>query len=302
MTAGPPRTLGLVLVDGEKEFQRLLAVEGESAARAAGYRLRTRATPSGGNELASQLDAIGAWIDEPLRPVALLVLAARDRGLARVMRAVARRGIHWVGLNRTEDDVDAVRREFPGVIVATVCPDEHETGRLQARLARRLAPPSGRVLYLTGHARSLTARDRAEGFFEGLGEEGAPSVVRIEAGWTEEDGEATAGAWLRIALRARRSLDLIVCQTDALAIGARRALRAVAAELGRAGLSVPVVGCDGTPGEGQALVAAGELAATVVLPRVAATAIGLLASATEKGTPFPPLTALAGRAWPESLG
>jgi ABC-type sugar transport system substrate-binding protein len=301
MSAGPARTLGLVLVDGENEFQRLLGREAETAARAAGFRLRTRVTSSGGNELAGQLDAIGAWIEEPQPPVALLVLAARDRGLARVTRTAARRGIHWIGLNRTEDDLDAVRREFPGVIVATVCPDERETGRLQARLVRRLTHGAGHVLYLTGQSRSLTARDRADGFIEGLADT-PHHIVRLEAGWTEEDGEAAAGAWLRLALRARRSLDVVVCQTDALARGALRALRAVRAELQRADLRVPVIGCDGTPGGGQALVAAGELAATVVLPRTAATAIGLLASATGRGTPFPPLTALAGRAWPEALG
>jgi ribose transport system substrate-binding protein len=294
------RMLGLVLVDGANEFQQLLADEAEAAAKRAGFAFGMRTSGMGGYELGAQLKLIDAWLDGDGRPDALLVLAARERGLARTIREAARRGIHWIGLNRTEDDLDAVRREFPGIVVATVCPDEKETGRIQARIVRRLLPGGGRVLNVTGHSRSLTARDRSAGFAEALA--GGPhEVVSVEAGWSAAEAHAVVGAWLRIALRVNRRLDAIVCHTDSLAEGTRQALDEVRSELGRQDLEVPVVGCDGSPGLGQALVASGRLAGTVVLPRVAATAIGLLSAAVERGTPVPSFTALAGHPWPEDL-
>jgi ABC-type sugar transport system substrate-binding protein len=294
------RAVGLVLVDGANEFQQLLAREAAAAAKKAGFAFGMRASGVGGYELGTQLKVIDGWLEEEARPDALLVLAARDRGLSRTIRGAARRGVHWMALNRTEDDLDAVRSEFPGVVVATVCPDEKETGRIQARIVKKLLPAGGRVLNVTGHSRSLTARDRSEGLAEALA--GGPhEIVRLEAGWSAAEAHAAVGGWLRIVLRARRRLDGIVCQTDSLAEGTLQALDEVRSELGRQDLEVPVVGCDGTPGHGQALVASGRLAATVILPRAAATAIGLLAGALERGTQVPAFTPLAGRAWPEGI-
>lgn len=259
------RTLGLALVDSANEFQQLLAREAEAAANQVGFALSVRASGVGGYDLGAQLKLIDTWLDRDVKPHALLVLAARDRGLARTIREAARRGIHWIGLNRTEDDLDAIEREFPGVMVATVCPDEKETGRIQARIVRRLLPGGGRVLNVTGYSRSLTARDRAEGLQEELS--GGPhETVRIEAGWSAAEAHATVGAWLRIVLRVRRKLDAIVCQTDSLAEGAIQALHEVRSELGCHDLQVPVIGCDGTPDQGLALVASGRLSATVILP------------------------------------
>ena len=294
------RSLGLLLVDDTNEFQQLLAREAAEAAKRVGAALSVKASGAGGYELGAQLKVIDEWLGGDAAPDALLVLAARDRGLSRPIRDAARRGVHWIALNRTEDDLDAVRREFPAVVVATVCPDEEETGRIQARMVCQLLPRGGRVLHVTGYSRSLTARDRSAGFAEALA--GGPhQTVRVEAGWSAAEARAAVGTWLRIVLRARRRLDAIVCHTDSLAEGTLLALDEVRAELGRRDLRVPVVGCDGTPGQGQALVASGRLVATVILPRAAAKAIVLLSDALKRGTPVPAFTLLPGRPWPEDL-
>jgi ABC-type sugar transport system substrate-binding protein len=290
----------MVLVDDTNEFQQLLAREAELAAKKAHLGFAVRASGMSGYDLGAQLKLIDGWLDGDDRPDALLVLAARDRGLSRTIRAAARRGVHWISLNRTEDDLEAARLEYPGVVVATVCPDEMETGRIQARIVRKLLPRGGRVLNVTGHTRSLTARDRSAGLAEELGG-GAHETIPLEVGWTAEEAHTAVGSWLRVALRARRRLDAIVCHTDALAEGTLEALREVRSEMGQQDAQVPVVGCDGTPGYGQALVASGRLAGTVVLPRTAATAISLLSGALERGTPVPAFTPLAGRPWPDGL-
>lgn len=289
-----------MLVDAGNAFQRLLAKEAASAAARAGFGLIVRGTRSGGYELGEQLRLLDAWLSADQVPEALLVLSARDRGLERAVREAAPRGVHWVGLNHSEDDLEAVRRDHPDVVVSTVCPDERETGRLQARIVRTLLPAGGRVLLVTGHRRSLTARERAAGFEEGL--TAAPHATQsLAAGWSETEGFEAVSGWLRIALRARRRLEAVVCQNDALAEGALRALETVRLELGMRGLQPPVIGCDGIPGQGLAMVDSGRLAATVVLPRSAATAVGLLAGALQRGTPMPAFTPLAGTCWPDRL-
>jgi ABC-type sugar transport system substrate-binding protein len=111
----------------------------------------------------------------------------------------------------------------------------------------------------------------------------------IEAGWTTESGRLAVRAWLRIATRAQRRVDVLACQNDALAEGALQALDLVGPELGRPDLGqLPVIGCDGTPSMGQALVRQGRLAGTVVLPRASGHAIELLAR-TLRGGERPPI-------------
>lgn len=201
-------------------------------------------------------------------------------------------------LTVVEDDLDVIRTEAPHSVIVTVCPDEVETGRIQGRQFRRLLPDGGRVLYVQGRTRSTTARQRTAGVLEAVQGSGI-DLVTIEAGWTPEDGREAVGGWLRVGLRANRRVDLIGCQTDGLAQGARQAMAAVAGELGRPEIErIPVTGCDGTPQLGQAMVSRGELVATVVLPRTAGTAVELLARLFANDPPPPPVVLAKPRSFP----
>jgi ABC-type sugar transport system substrate-binding protein len=146
--------------------------------------------------------------------------------------------------------------------------------------------------------RSLAARDRSAGTGEALG----PSrfkLVPLEAGWTEAEGYNAFLGWLRVAVQANMRFDAVACHNDLLARGARRALEDVARDLSKPALTaVPIVGCDGTPSVGQAMVKEGEMAATVVLPRSSGPAVEIVARAlsgrglpdavvTLHATPFP---------------
>jgi ABC-type sugar transport system substrate-binding protein len=80
------------------------------------------------------------------------------------------------------------------------------------------------------------------------------------------------------------------------------ALREVSAELGQPELArLPVVGCDGTPEGGQALVRGGELAGTVVLPVTSGPAVELLHAATRGRRPSA-VVRLKGSPFPEEIG
>ncbi len=275
--------ISLCLVDPQNDFQQLLRADAETAARDAGLALDVLWS---GHDLSAQLIAVGRRLTAGPRPDAVVVMAVRDRGLGRLVREAARAGIHWLFVNRSEDELEEPRREFPRLAISCVCADEVETGRIQARILARLLPAGGRVLYVEGSRRSLAARDRSTGASEAV-KGTAVELVPVEAGWTSQESEAAVHDWLSVAIRAQRRIDLVACHTDIIAVGAIAALRRVAEELGRPELArVPIVGCDGTPTLGQAMVADGRLAATVVLPRAAGPAVKIVAGVL-RGEPRP---------------
>ncbi len=287
----------LALVDPGNPFQQLLKAEAEAAARKAGLELQSLFTTESFTEhLATLRRVIG---DPAQKPYALLVLAVRDQGLSRVVREAAAAGVHWLLLNAVDDDLDAVRREFPDAVITTVCPDEIGTGRVQGRQMRALARPGGRILYVQGNPRSLTSRQRTEGMQQATA--GAGLEVLLGGGdWNPDQAGRTVREWLRFAVPGRRPFDLVACQNDHLAGGVLETLAAAAAESGRQELArVPVTGCDGTPDFGQRLVREGRLAATVVLPRVAASAIEIVARLLAGGERPAPMVLHSSASFPE---
>jgi len=283
----------LFLVDGGNEFQQLLREEAEAAARRTGLKLATRFT---GDDFSAQLSQLRACVAS--RPQAMLVMSVRDRGLARIAAEAAKEGIHWAFLNRSEDDLEELRRQYPRVALTTVCPDEAETGRIQGRLFRILAPAGGKVLYVQGNRRSLVARDRTEGVQEALQGSGL-DLVLVEAGWSAAESRDAVRDYLRVACRAGMRVDLVGGQNDLIASGAIEALKIIAAELGQPALAtVPVVGCDGTPGLGQKMVKEGLLKATVTLPRWTGLAVETIARALKSFQLPPPYVTVRATAFP----
>lgn len=288
--------LALCLVDADNDFQQLLKVEAELSARKNRLRLEVHHT---GHDMVAQIRHLRGLVAQPEPPRAVLLLAALDHGLALVAREAVRAGISIVFLNRTEDDLLALRREAPsGVAAACVCADEVETGRVQGRQFRRLLDGPGLVLYVQGSTRSLAARDRTAGMQEAV--RGAPfEVDLLEAGWMRAEAREAVRKWLRIVVPGGLRLDLIGCQNDQIAMGALDALQDVASETGRPEIAhVPVTGCDGTPQLGQTLVRERRLLATVNLPRSSGTAVDLLARLIKHGELPPPVTMLKAVSFP----
>jgi ABC-type sugar transport system substrate-binding protein len=214
--------------------------------------------------------------DPAARPDALLVMAVRDQGLARLVREAAAAGVHWVFLNPVLDELDTIRQQFPEAVITTVCPDEVDAGRVQGRQMRALARPGQRVLYIQGNPRSLTSRLRTEGMKETS--DGAGFEVLLGGGdWNPTQAAHSVREWLRLAVGGRRPFELVTCQNDHLAASVLDTLAAVAAESGHPELlHVPVTGCDGAPEIGRRMVEEGRLRATVVLPRVAGPAVEIV--------------------------
>jgi len=153
------------------------------------------------------------------------------------------------------------------------------------------------VLYVTGPATTQSAEQRTAGMESSKG--AGLSVTRILGTWTETSGYEAAKRWLD-STRGLVPCDLIGCQNDDMAVGARRAAAEAALSLGKPELkALRATGVDGMPEYGQQLVDQGELAATVIMPTSADKAIELLVAALRGGQKPPPLTVLAVSSYPQ---
>jgi ABC-type sugar transport system substrate-binding protein len=290
-----PGRVAVCLVDSDNEFQQVAREDAETAARRVGLDVETLWS---GSKLSAQLAQLRELVDSSPPPSAILVMAVRDQGLGRIAGDAARAGIHWIFLNRSEDNIESLRVQHRELAICQVYPDEVETGRVQARLVQALLPEGGKVLQVQGSMRSVAARDRSAGTAEAL-DSSRFKIIPLEAGWTEDEGYNALIGWLRVAVRANMRFDAVACHNDLLARGARRALVEVARDLEKPALTtVPIVGCDGTPSVGQTMVNQGEIAATVVLPRSSGPAVEIIGRALKRqglpdavvtlhATPFP---------------
>ena len=121
--------------------------------------------------------------------------------------------------------------------VASVAPANREGA---AALARALATRgNGTYAILTGPSDHLTARDRAEGFAEGLADSGE-IIARVEGDFTRDGGYAAMTELLADGIRP----DVVFAVNDVMAVGALAAAR-------DAGVAVPgdvrVAGFDDIP-------------------------------------------------------
>jgi ABC-type sugar transport system substrate-binding protein len=117
-----------------------------------------------------------------------------------------------------------------------------------------------------GTPRSFTAKQRLAGLQEATAG-AAVEVASCGGDWQPETARRAVRDWLRMTARGRVPMDLVACQNDHMASDALLGLADAGAELDRPELArLPVIGCDGLPSVGQAMVRDRQLVATVVLP------------------------------------
>jgi ribose transport system substrate-binding protein len=235
-------------------------------------------------------------------PDAILFEPLTSTGLVRVGEAAVAAGIGWVVLNSDVDYVDRLRKSSTAP-VSVVTRDHVEIGRIQARQFAALLPDGGSVLYIQGPVTSSAATQRTEGL-----ESAKPANLRIKmlrSQWSEEDAYKTVSAWLRLSTNRAETVDLVGCQYDGIAMGARKAFQ----DHGNVSerdqwLKRPIAGVDGLLKEGQAWVREGILTATVVGLTTTRVAIQMLQRAISSGvqpqprslielSSYPPLEAIA---------
>ena len=297
--------VALFLTEATNQYQKLLESDASSAAERNGFELELYYCSL---SVTRQIQDLRANIQESSerRPRAILVMPAQEGTLRDEAREAARAGIAWVVLNRRAAFLENLPSEFPGHPIFTVSPDDLEIGRIQARQLRASLPRGARVLLVRGGSGTSTAVDREAGLRGALG----GSEIELDvlyASWTLSGARKALDVHLSTPGRGRKRLDAVVCQNDAIAVGAMQALEQIAIRLGRPELrQIKIFGCDGLPEHGQRYVEQGKFAATVVVPSTSGPAIDALARAFERGTgppselilacqPFPTTPAPAGK-------
>jgi ribose transport system substrate-binding protein len=191
-----------------------------------------------------------------------------------VAKAATGAGIGWVVLNR-EIDYIATIRKIHNVPVFSVTSNHAEIGRIQGRQFAALLPKGGFILHIEGPSGSSAARQRTAGMFETK-----PANIQIKAlrsEWTSESATHAVQSWLRLSTSLKTPIDLIGCQCDAMALGARNAFQDLTdLAMKERWLSLPYTGCDGLPQSGQEWVREGLMSATVVVPANTGLAIEML--------------------------
>jgi ABC-type sugar transport system substrate-binding protein len=273
------KRVGLLFDDEQNSYQQLLAEEARSAARQHGIELLEPSFARG-----SVVQQIGQCYElmraDPAPDGVLLLLVAPDDMESSVER-LAKRGVDCVFLNRVPAYLESLSQRFPERLLASVAPEQTEIGRIQGRQCLRLLPEGGLVVLIRGASASPSAVSRELGFREVVGDQ--VSIHVITGRWQEARAEKALDDWLRFRAGAGE-LDLVVSQNDAMARGARRALRRHSPEGEATGLAaIPILGCDGLPEEGQEMLRQGELSATVAMPPTSSRAIEILAAWWSQG-------------------
>lgn len=274
-----PSQFLLSLTTNDNEYQREQLAAAERAARQLGIGLKNIYANNDVFEQSRQLLEI---IQSPKdrRPEAIIVEPVSGTGLPRVAEAAIAEGIAWAVLNCDVDYIPEMRKKS-AVPIFAMTSDHVEIGRIQGRQFAALLPDGGSMLYIQGPSTSVAAKQRTEGMHET--KPANVHVISIRGHWTEESATQGVTSWLRLATARESHLNLVGAQDDSMAMGARKAFEAVIAGADQAKwLSLPFTGVDGLPKEGQVWVRQGLLAATVIVPPNAGTAIEMLTHAFKK--------------------
>lgn len=281
----------VALLNADQEFQQLQAKDArESAAR---LNLDVEVAFAEGHAVV-QIQQLFKHIHAPEaeRPAAIVVETTTAEGLERVARNAVKAGIGWILVNARVSYVDELRQAHPELPIAMLGADQREVGRIQGRQCRALLPSGGNVLYVQGPADSSVTLGRLEGLKEVLGE--GFEVRSLNGDWTEASGEKALVAWFRLKTAEAFRPDVLACQNDSMAAGARKAIL----ERRRDWTVLPFLGCDGLPEGGQRMVTQGLLAATVITPSNTGPALEIVARWLRTGEVPPRETLLSPRSYP----
>ena len=232
--------------------------------------------------------------DRAQRPDAILVEPV-GTPMYQVAKAAVAAGIGWGILNREADYIPELRRAAAQVPVFALSPDQEEVGRIQGKQLAAIAT-EGNILYIEGPSTSSAANLRTKGMLSTK-----PSKVEVKvlkADWSERGAHQAVKSWLALSTSSQLHIRAVVCQNDAMAMGAREAFASLPTAARAQWLNIPFMGCDGVTKTGQEWVRSGHLRATVVIPPMAGLALEMLAKALSTGSMPAERTLCAPRSFP----
>lgn len=152
------------------------------------------------------------------------------------------------------------------------------------------------MLYIQGPSTSSAAAQRTIGM-----ESTKPENIKLKTlrcGWLEEGAREAVTAWLRLSTSRAATIDVIGCQSDSIAVGAKKALEDHTDSAERElWMQKPLTGIDGLPTEGKAWVDQRTLTATIVAGTTTEIALHLVARALSGEAP-PERTVIEAKSYP----
>src|SRR5579863_10131707 len=245
------------------------------------------------NDAVNQTQQLIKIIQDPiLHPTAILVEPV-GTGMPQVAKAAVGAGIGWGLLSRQADYIPELRRSNKAPVFS-VTTDQEEVGRIQGKQLASLLT-DGNILYIEGPSSSVSSL-RTKGMLSAK-----PAKVEmkmLKGDWTDRSAHHAVKSWLSLSTSRQLHIRAVVCQNDAMAMGARKAFGDLTEKDRELWLNTPFFGCDGVTKTGQEWVRRGFLTATVITPPTAGLALETLVKAIRAGALPPENTASAARAFP----
>ncbi len=296
------KTVALLLDEVRNRYQQLLLEDARAVAASRQLKLLDPQYADGSSW--NQLECINDYLRQSTPPDGMLVLLAGEQHTGGWLERAISKNVATVFLNRVPSWLADIRKKTQSGLVTAVAPTQRAVGELQGAQALKLSPPGGFIVLITGAAKSATAVERQRGFMDAI--RGQRTICALDGRWSMQEADNTITEWFKVGAERARAIDLIVCQNDPMALGARRALDRRVRVAGRhEAAKTPIIGCDGLNDEGKAWVKDGSLTATVVLPSTTPAALDLLSRYWSTGArmdevhldveSFPPLHRLHAR-------
>jgi ribose transport system substrate-binding protein len=288
-------TLNVVvsLITKENDYQLEQAASAEAAASKLGANVQIIYA---GNDAVQQTQQILHFIQDPAKKPDAILAEPVGTSMEQIARAAVKAGIGWGIINSSAEYLPELRRQAK-VPVFSVVSDHEAIGKIQGLQMAALLGDSGNVLYIEGPSVRDVAKLRTKGML--ATKPPGVSVKSINGDWTQQSGYNAIKSWLALTTSRQMKINMIACQNDDMAIGARRAFE----ELGDlqerdAWLHLPLTGCDGVPRAGQDWVRQKRMTATVIAPPLVGEAMQILAAAMNSGSQPPERTVISPTSYP----
>lgn len=266
----------VALTTRENDYQAEQAVSVAEMAARLGVRIQVIYAD---NDAVNQTQQLIKIIQDPLqRPSAILVEPV-GTGMAQVAKAAVAAGIGW-GIINSDPDYIVELRKGSSTPVFSVSTDQLEVGRIQGKQIGALVP-EGNILYIEGPFNSTATQQRTKGMLSSK-----PTSVEmkmLKGDWTERSANQAAKSWLSLGSSGQMGIKAVICQNDAMAMGARKAFAGLTEQDRDQWLNLPFTGCDGVTKTGQDWVKRGLLRATIITAPAAGIALEVFTKAAHAG-------------------
>jgi ribose transport system substrate-binding protein len=281
----------VALITRDNDYQAEQAASATEAAARLGAKIQIIYAD---NDAVNQTQQLVKIIQDPIQRPAAILVEPVGTGMPQIAKAAVAAGVGWGILSRQADYISELRRgtQTP---VFSVTTDQEEIGRIQGKQLAALAT-EGNILYIEGPSSTSVSGLRRKGllYTKPTGVE----MKTLKGDWTERSAHHAVKSWLSLSTSRQLHIRAVLCQNDAMAMGARKAFVDLTEKDREQWLKTPFLGCDGVTKTGQEWVRCGYLTATVITPPTTGLALEILVKAIRMGTVPPENTPSVARAFP----